>query len=377
MKNRKSPYDCLIVGAGLFGSVCARELTDAGKKVLVVEKRSHIGGNVYTEKRCGIHVHRYGPHIFHTNDEEVWNYVRRFAGFNAFINRPLANCRGELYSLPFSMHTFRSLWGVTKPEEARAEIDRQRAAVRGEPQDLEEQAIALVGRDCYEKLIRGYTEKQWGRACSDLPASIIRRIPVRFTWNDNYYDALYQGIPIGGYTAMVEKLLHGIDVRTDTDYDVHRGELDPLAEKILYTGPIDAFYDYRCGCLEYRSETFETEYLDRPDYQGNAVVHYTEREIPWTRITEHKWFTFGRDDAGKEIPGTIITREYSREWKRGEEAFYPVRDAKNKALLSRYRALAEKETKVVFGGRLGEYRYLDMDQSIASALACVKNLFRR
>ncbi len=361
-------YDYLIVGAGLFGAVFAREAADAGKRVLVVEKRPHIAGNVYTETVEGIHVHRYGAHIFHTNDTEVWNYVNRFAVFNRFTNSPVANFRGELYSLPFNMYTFNKMWGVTTPQEAEAEIARQRAEITGEPKNLAEQAISLVGRDIFEKLIQGYTEKQWGRPCDQLPAFIIKRLPVRLTFDNNYFNALHQGIPVGGYTRLVENLLDGVEVRLSTDYLAEKESLDALADMVIYTGPIDAYFGFSLGTLEYRSVRFETELLDLPNYQGNAAVNYTDRETPWTRIIEHKWFQFGKDDDGNDLPRTVISREYSSEWQPGDEPYYPVNDEKNTALFARYQALAENEPKVLFGGRLGEYQYYDMDQVIAAAL---------
>ena len=369
--------DYLIVGAGLYGAVCARELTDAGKKVLVVEKRGHIAGNVYTEKIEGIHVHRYGAHIFHTNDRAVWDYVNRFAEFNRFTNSPIANYRGELYSLPFNMYTFNRMWGVTTPAEAAAKIEEQRrAAGITEPRNLEEQAISLVGTELYEKLVRGYTRKQWGRPCTELPAFVIRRLPVRLTFDNNYFDALYQGIPTGGYTAMVGRMLEGIEVRPGVDYLADRAALDALAERVIYTGPIDAWFDYSLGALEYRSVRFEEEVLDIPNFQGNAAVNYTDEETPYTRIIEHKWFTFGRDEAGNELPKTVISREYSTEWKPGDEPFYPVNDGKNERLRARYLEMAAREEHTVFGGRLGEYRYYDMDQVIAAALEKCRGLLR-
>ena len=361
-------YDYLIVGAGLYGAVCARELLDAGYSVLVVEKRDHIAGNIYTETREGIRVHRYGAHIFHTNDKNVWSYVSRFAEFNRFTNSPLANYRGELYSLPFNMYTFHQMWGVATPEEAAAVIARQREEITGEPRNLEEQAISLVGRDIYEKLVRGYTEKQWGRPCDRLPAFIIRRLPVRFTYDNNYFNALYQGIPAGGYTRMVERMLEGAEVLLNVDYLADREGWNRKAGKVIYTGPIDAYYDFALGTLEYRSLRIETEVPDTSNYQGNAVVNYTDAETPWTRIIEHKWFEFGRDEAGNDLPKTVITREYPSEWKPGDEPYYPVNDDKNGSLYQKYKNLADREEKVIFGGRLGEYRYYDMDQVIAAAL---------
>ncbi len=361
-------YDYLIVGSGLFGATFAREATDAGKKVLVIDKRPNIAGNVYTEDVEGIHVHKYGAHIFHTNDRKVWDYVTRFADFNRFTNSPVANYKGELYSLPFNMYTFNKMWGVVTPEEARAKIDEQRAEITGEPKNLEEQAVSLVGRDIFEKLVKGYTEKQWGRDCKDLPAFIIKRLPVRLTFDNNYFNALYQGIPIGGYTKLVERLLDGIEVRLSCDYLADRASLDALAKKVVYTGPIDAYFGYRLGTLEYRSVRFETELLDMPNYQGNAAVNYTDRETPYTRIIEHKWFEFGKDEDGNDLPKTVISREYSSEWKKGDEPYYPVNDAKNSALYEAYKRLAQAEEKVIFGGRLGEYKYYDMDQTVAAAL---------
>jgi len=361
-------YDYLIVGAGLYGAVFAREATEAGKKVLVVDKRPTVAGNVYTEDVEGIKVHVYGAHIFHTNNREVWDYVNRYATFNRFTNSPVANYRGELYSLPFNMYTFNKMWGVVTPEEAAAKIAEQRKEITGEPKNLEEQAISLVGRDIFEKLVKGYTEKQWGRDCKDLPAFIIRRLPVRLTFDNNYFNALYQGIPTEGYTKLVERLLDGIEVRLDCDYLENRGALEQLAGRVVYTGPIDAFFGFRLGTLEYRSVRFETELLDQPNFQGNAAVNYTDRETPWTRIIEHKWFTFGKDEQGNDLPKTVISREYSAEWKPGDEPYYPVNDEKNSALYQQYKALAEREEKVVFGGRLGEYKYYDMDQVIAAAL---------
>lgn len=356
-------YDYLVVGAGLFGAVFARQCADAGKSVLVIDKRPHIAGNVYTEPVEGINVHVYGAHIFHTNNKTVWNYVNRFAEFNRFTNSPVANYRGELYSLPFNMYTFNRMWGVVTPEEAAAKIQEQRAAAGiTEPKNLEEQAISLVGTDIYEKLIKGYTEKQWGRDCRDLPAFIIKRLPVRLTFDNNYFNALYQGIPMGGYTQMVANMLEGIEVRLNTDYLADRENLDALARKVVYTGPIDAFFDYRLGTLQYRSVRFETEVLDMPNFQGNAAVNYTDRETPWTRIIEHKWFEFG------DQPKTVISREYSSEWSKGDEPYYPVNDERNGALYLQYKALAQGESKVIFGGRLGEYKYYDMDAVIASAL---------
>lgn len=362
-------YDYLVVGSGLYGAVFAREAADRGKKVLVIDKRPNMAGNIYTEKVEGIHVHKYGAHIFHTNDTKVWKYITRFAEFNRFTNSPVANYRGELYSLPFNMYTFNKMWGVVTPEEAAAKIEEQKKeACITEPKNLEEQAISLVGRDIFEKLIKGYTEKQWGRDCKDLPAFIIKRLPVRLTFDNNYFNALYQGIPIGGYTKLVEHLLEGMEVRLNTDYLEQKEELDRLAETVVYTGPIDAYFGYSLGALEYRSVRFETEVLDIPNFQGNAAVNYTDRETPWTRIIEHKWFEFGKDEQGQELPKTVISREYSSEWKPGDEPYYPVNDEKNGALYAEYKKLADAEQNVIFGGRLAEYRYYDMDAVIASAL---------
>lgn len=362
-------YDYLVVGSGLYGAVFAREAADRGKKVLVIDKRPNVAGNIYTEKVEGIHVHKYGAHIFHTNDTKVWKYITRFAEFNRFTNSPVANYRGELYSLPFNMYTFNKMWGVVTPTEAAAKIEKQKKeACITEPKNLEEQAISLVGRDIFEKLIKGYTEKQWGRDCKELPAFIIKRLPVRLTFDNNYFNALYQGIPIGGYTRLVEHLLEGMEVRLNTDYLEQMEELDRLAETVVYTGPIDAYFGYSLGALEYRSVRFETEVLDIPNFQGNAAVNYTDRETPWTRIIEHKWFEFGKDEQGQELPKTVISREYSSEWKPGDEPYYPVNDEKNGALYAEYKKLADAEQNVIFGGRLAEYRYYDMDAVIASAL---------
>lgn len=363
-------YDYLVVGAGLFGAIFAREAKLKGKSVLVIDKRPNVAGNVYTEEIEGINVHQYGAHIFHTNNQRVWDYINQFAQFNRFTNAPVANYKGEIYSLPFNMYTFNKMWGVVTPQEAEAKIEEQRkAAGITEPKNLEEQAISLVGTDIYEKLIKGYTMKQWGRDCKDLPAFIIKRLPVRLTYDNNYFNALYQGIPMGGYTKMVENILEGVEVRLNVDYLEHREELDVLAKKVIYTGPIDAYFDYQLGALEYRSVRFETEVLDMPNFQGNAAVNYTDAESPYTRIIEHKWFEFGTQ------PKTVISKEYSSEWKIGDEPYYPVNDEKNSKLYQQYRDLAEKEQKVLFGGRLGEYRYYDMDAVIDSALRfCEKNL---
>lgn len=365
-------YDYLIVGAGLFGAVFARQMADAGKRVLVIDKRDHIGGNVYTEEIAGIQVHKYGAHVFHTNDKNVWQYVSRFAEFNRYTNSPVANYRGQLYSLPFNMYTFHQMWGVTTPAEAKEKILQQRkAAGIGEPANLEEQAISLVGTDIYEKLVKGYTQKQWGRPCRELPAFIIRRLPVRFTFDNNYFDARYQGIPIGGYTAMVEKLLRDIPVQLKEDYLENKDRWDALARKVVYTGPIDRYFGYCYGKLEYRSVRFETEILNTENFQGNAVVNYTDPETPYTRIIEHKHFEFG------DQPVTVISREYSQEWTPGAEPYYPVNDEKNSALYARYRALADRESGTIFGGRLAQYRYYDMDAVIASALEMAETETRR
>ena len=375
-------YDYLVVGAGLYGAVFAHEARKAGKSVLVIDRRPNIAGNVYTEDVEGIHVHKYGAHIFHTNDTEVWNYVQQFATFNRFTNSPVANYHGELYSLPFNMYTFNRMWGVVTPEEAAAKIDEQKRdyiaqkqAERGlaadapfEPQNLEEQAISLIGVDIYEKLIKGYTEKQWGRPCTELPSFIIKRLPVRLTFDNNYFNALYQGIPIRGYTQMVANMLDGIEVELGVDYLAEKAKYDALAEKVVYTGAIDAYFGYQLGTLEYRSVRFETELLDQPNFQGNAAVNYTDRETPWTRIIEHKWFEFGKDAEGRDLPKTVISREFSSEWKPGDEPYYPVNDEKNGTLYQAYKKLADGETRVIFGGRLGEYKYYDMDRVIASAL---------
>ena len=368
-------YDYLVVGAGLYGSIFAREAADAGKSVLVVDKRPNIGGNVYTEDIEKIHVHKYGAHIFHTNIQEVWDYITRFAQFNRFTNTVVANYKGEIFSMPFNMYTFNKMWGVVTPEEAEAKINEQRAEITGEPRNLEEQAISLIGRDLFEKLVKGYTEKQWGRDCKDLPSFIIKRLPVRLTYDNNYFNALYQGIPMGGYTKMIKNILEGIEVRLDTDYLEHKEELDAIAHKVIYTGPIDAYFEYKLGYLEYRSVRFETETLDKPNFQGNAAVNYTDRETQWTRIIEHKWFEFGKDDEGNDIPKTVISREYSSEWKPGDEPYYPVNDEKNSSLYAKYKELADSEDKVIFGGRLGEYKYYDMDTTIESVLnMCKKEL---
>ena len=356
-------YDYLIVGAGLFGATFAQKAREAGKTVLVIDKRAHVGGNIYTEDIAGIQVHKYGAHIFHTNDHRVWEYVNRFATFNRYTNSPMANYHGELYSLPFNMLTFNKMWGVVTPDEAKAKIEEQRRESGiCEPQNLEEQAISLVGKDIYEKLVKGYTEKQWGRPCHALPAFIIKRLPVRFTYDNNYFNALYQGIPTDGYTAMVEKMLEGIEVRLGVDYLENRDTYSKIAAKTVYTGAIDAYFDYCFGALNYRSIRFETEVLDTDNYQGNAVINYTDAETPYTRIIEHKHFVFGTQK------GTVISREYSQEWTPEIEPYYPINNEANNALYEKYRALAEKEEKVIFGGRLGQYRYYDMEAVILSAL---------
>lgn len=359
-------YDYLVVGAGLYGAVFTREAIKAGKKVLVIDKRNHIAGNIYTENVEGINVHRYGAHIFHTSNKEVWNYMQQFAEFNNYVNSPIANYKGEIYNMPFNMNTFSKMWNIVTPDEALAKIEEQRAEIKGEPQNLEEQAISLVGRDIYEKLVKGYTEKQWGRDCTELPASIIRRLPVRFTYNNNYFNDKYQGIPEGGYTEIIRKMLQGADIQLQEDYLLNKEEWNKKAKRVIYTGPIDAFYEYVYGPLEYRSVRFETEILDKENYQGNAVVNYTDRETPYTRVIEHKHFEFGTQ------PKTVISKEYSSEWKVGDEPYYPVNDKKNTELYSKYRELADKEENIVFGGRLGEYKYYDMDKVVAVALKMVE-----
>ena len=370
-------YDYLIVGAGLFGAVFAHEAHKAGKKCLVIDRRPHIGGNTYTEETEGINVHKYGAHIFHTSDKEIWEYVNSFAEFNRYTNSPVARYKDELYNLPFNMNTFHALWGVRTPDEARAKIDEQKrealdemkAAGVSEPRNLREQALSLVGKDIYEKLIEGYTEKQWGKRADDLPAFIIKRLPVRFTYDNNYFNDKYQGIPIGGYTAMIEKMLEGCEVRLNADYFRDRKSYDECADRIVFTGMIDEFYDYRFGELEYRSLRFENEVLDTDNYQGNAVVNYTEYEVPYTRIIEHKHFEFGTQEK------TVITREYPAKWEKGDEPYYPMNDEKNNALFARYKELADAEEKVIFGGRLGEYKYYDMHQVIRRALETVTHWF--
>ena len=355
-------YDYLLAGSGLYASVFAWMARKRGKRCLIVEKRDHIGGNIYCTEIDGIRVHRYGAHIFHTSNREVWDFVNQFTQFNRYTNSPVANYKGEMYNLPFNMNTFSRMWGISTPEEARAIIEEQRKAVPGEPKNLEEQAIKLVGSDIYRKLVKGYTEKQWGRDCRDLPGFIIRRLPMRFTYDNNYFNDRYQGIPVGGYTPVVEKMLDGIPVKLNTDYFTFIKENPEIADKTLFTGMIDEFYGYKLGALEYRTVRFETEKLDMENYQGNAVVNYTDREVPYTRIIEHKHFEFGKQ------PATVISREYSSEWKPGIEPYYPINDEKNNELFARYRALAEKEEKVIFGGRLGNYRYYDMDKVIEAAL---------
>ena len=360
-------YDYLIVGAGLFGAVFAREATDAGKKCLVCDKRSHIGGNVYTENIEGINVHKYGAHIFHTSNKAIWEYVNRFAEFNRYTNSPVALYKDEIYNLPFNMNTFSRMWGIRTPEEAKSIIEEQRKELGDkEPENLEEQAISLIGRDIYEKLVKGYTEKQWGKSATELPPFIIKRLPVRYTYDNNYFNDLYQGIPMGGYTAMVERMLDGIDVRTECDYFEHREELEAMCDKTVFTGMIDEYYDYCYGKLEYRSLDFETAVLDTENYQGNAVINYCEREIPYTRIIEHKHFEFGTQEK------TVITKEYPADWKPGCEPFYPVNNDKNNDMYQRYKARADQEDKVIFGGRLGAYKYYDMHNVIESALDCVR-----
>ena len=360
-------YDYLIVGAGLYGAVFAYEAKKRGKKCLVIEKRDHIAGNIYCEEIHGIQVHKYGAHIFHTSNKEIWEYVNQFAEFNNYINSPIAKYKGELYNLPFNMNTFSKMWGISTPQEAKDIIESQIKELHiTEPKNLEEQALSLVGTDVYEKLIKGYTEKQWGRDCKDLPSFIIKRLPLRFVYDNNYFNDRYQGIPIGGYTKIVEKMLEGIEVRLNTDYLANREEFENIADKIVYTGMIDQYFDYKLGVLEYRSVRFETEELDMENYQGNAVVNYTEKEVPYTRIIEHKHFEFGKQ------PTTIISREYSSEWKKGDEPYYPVNNDKNDALYAEYKKLADQEGKVIFGGRLGAYKYYDMDKGIDAALQMCK-----
>lgn len=356
-------YDYVLVGAGLYSGVFAYLAGKQGKKCLVVERRNHLGGNVYCEDIEGIHVHKYGAHIFHTSNRKVWDFVNGLAEFNRYTNSPMANFKGQMYNMPFNMNTFSKMWGISTPQEAKEIIASQIADLNiTEPENLEEQALSLVGRDVYEKLIKGYTEKQWGRDCRELPAFIIKRLPLRFIYDNNYFNDRYQGIPVGGYTRIVEKLLDGIEVRLNTDYLLNKEELDSLADKVVYTGMIDRYYDYRLGVLEYRSVRFETELIETDNFQGNAVVNYTEREVPYTRIIEHKHFEFGKQ------PVTVISREYSSEWKKGDEPYYPVNNEKNDALYQKYKELADREERVIFGGRLGSYKYYDMDKVIKAAL---------
>lgn len=362
-------FDYVIVGSGLFGSVFAYEAKKRGKKCLVLEKRDHIGGNVYCENVEGVTVHKYGAHIFHTSNKRVWEYVNSLCDFNRFTNSPIANYNGEIYNLPFNMNTFTKLWGVITPDEAKAKIEEQSSKIKGEPKNLEEQAISLVGEDIYVKLVKGYTEKQWGRSCTELPSFIIKRLPVRYTYDNNYFNDLYQGIPNGGYNEIINKLLDGIEVRTGVDYNEDREKYDALGEKVLYTGTLDTFYDYKFGKLQYRSLRFETELLDKQNYQGVAVVNYTDRETPYTRIIEHKHFEFGTQEK------TVITKEYPSEWEEGMEAYYPVNDAQNQELFQKYKSLADNEENVIFGGRLAEYKYYDMDKVIESALNKVDEVF--
>ena len=367
-------YDYIVVGSGLYGSIFAREAYERGYKVLVIEKRNHIGGNVYTEKIEGINVHKYGAHIFHTNNKDVWDYVNKYCEFNRFTNTPLANYKGELYSLPFNMLTFNKMWGVTNPNEAIEIINNQKKEIVDTPSNLEEQAISLVGRDIYYKLIKGYTEKQWGRECKDLPSFIIKRLPVRFTFDNNYFNAKYQGIPIGGYTKLIKNILGDIEVLLNTDYLKQKEYFNKIGKKIIFTGPIDAYFDYCLGFLEYRAIRFETEILSCPNFQGNAVINYTDKETPYTRIIEHKWFEFGKDENENELTKTIISKEYSSEWQPGDEPYYPINNKKNNALYQKYKELSKKEENVIFGGRLGEYKYYDMDQIIESVLLKWKEL---
>ena len=360
-------YDYLIVGAGLYGSIFAYEMNKKGKKCLVIDKRNHIGGNIYCENIEEINVHKYGAHIFHTSNKEVWEYINQFCEFNNYINSPIANYKGEIYNLPFNMNTFNKLWGVVAPKEAREKIEEQKKEFSiTEPKNLEEQAISLIGKDIYEKLIKGYTEKQWGRKATELPVFIIKRLPVRFTYDNNYFNDRYQGIPIGGYTKIIEKILDGIEVKLNTNFFDNRKYFENIAKKIVFTGMIDEFYNYKFGKLEYRSLRFETETLDEENYQGNAVVNYTERETPYTRIIEHKHFEFGKQEK------TVITKEYPSEWKEGDEPYYPVNDEKNNRLYEKYKGLAKEEKNVIFGGRLGEYKYYDMDKVIEKILKDIR-----
>ena len=377
-EKNKVEYDCLIVGAGLFGCVLARELTDSGKKILVIEKRGHIGGNIFTEDIGGIQVHRYGAHIFHTDDINVWNYVNRFAEFNRFTNSPLANFHGQIYNLPFNMNTFHQMWGIVTPEEAEQIINAQREEYAFvQPKNLEEKAIQLVGRDIFCKLIKGYTEKQWGRPCSELPLSIIQRIPVRFSYDNNYFESAYQGVPIKGYTSLCESLLAGVEVRTNIDFLEDKERWIKKSDLVIFTGTIDSYFDYCFGPLEYRSVRFESEKMDIDNFQGNAVVNFTDLETPWTRIIEHKWFNFGKDSNGNVVHGTVVSKEFSQEWHTGIEPFYPISDEKNTKLYQAYRKEADNLENVVFGGRLGEYQYYDMDQTVASALSLAKQIINR
>ncbi|HIX80806.1 MAG TPA: UDP-galactopyranose mutase [Candidatus Erysipelatoclostridium merdavium] len=361
-----SKYDYLIVGTGLFGSIFAYEANKRGKKCLIIDKRNHIGGNVYTEEVEGINVHKYGAHIFHTSDKMIWDYIQQFADFNRYTNSPIAIYKDEVYNMPFNMNTFSRLWNIKTPKEAKEIIEKQKEESGiTEPKNLEEQAISMVGKDIYEKLVKGYTGKQWGRPCTELPSFIIKRLPVRFTYDNNYFNDLYQGIPIGGYTKIIEKMLAGIDTKLNYDYFEHRDELNQIADKIVFTGMIDQFYDYKLGTLEYRSLRFETEILDEENYQGNAVVNYTEYDVPYTRIIEHKHFEFGNQ------PKTVITKEYPSKWEKGDEPYYPMNDEKNNTLYAKYKELADQENNVIFGGRLGQYKYYDMHNVIAEALKCV------
>lgn len=369
-------YDYVIVGAGLFGSIFAYEANKKGKKCLVIDKRSHIGGNIYTDQLEEIQVHKYGAHIFHTSNKKVWEYMNQFAEFNRYTNSPVARYKSELYNMPFNMNTFNKMWGVITPSEAKAKIQQQiKEAGITEPQNLEEQAISLVGRDIYDRLVKGYTEKQWGRRATELPSFIIKRLPVRFTYDNNYFNDKYQGIPIGGYTQIIEKMLEGIEVRLNTDFFEHRDELTAVSDKIVFTGMIDEYYGYCYGELEYRSLRFDTEVLDCENYQGNAVVNFTEYEVPYTRIIEHKHFEFGCEN-GNLNPKTVITKEYPAEWKHGDEPYYPMNDNRNNELYAKYKVLADKEDKVLFGGRLGMYKYFDMHNIVAEALMCVEKALK-
>jgi len=364
-------YDYLIVGSGLFGSVFAHEAKKRGKSVLVIERRNHTGGNIFCEKKEGINIHKYGAHIFHTDYKDVWEYVNQFVEFNNYVNSPVANYKGELYNLPFNMNTFSKMWGVVTPAEAAAKIAEQRKAVTGAPKNLEEQAISLIGTDIYIRLIKGYTEKQWGRSCTELPAFIIQRLPVRYTFDNNYFNDRYQGIPVGGYNKLIDALLEGIEVRLGVDYNLQRKEYKDVAETVVYTGPIDAYYNYSLGQLEYRGLRFETERLEEENHQGVAVMNFTEREVPYTRSIEHKHFEFGKQ------PVTYVTKEYPADWKPGEEAYYPVNNERNQKLYAQYAELANKEKNVIFGGRLAEYKYYDMDDVIKSALDCTRRVLEK